>query len=56
MTVENGKTFEDFFPSRWLKAADIPDENAIFTILDVSAERIEVSTYVQRNYQALGFE
>ena len=40
MTVENGKTFNDFYPSRWLKAADIPDENPIFTIFDVSAEQL----------------
>jgi hypothetical protein len=40
MAIEDGKTFDDFYPSRWLKVADLPDKNAIYTISDVSAEQV----------------
>lgn len=40
MTVEDGKTTDDFFPSRFMKASDVNKENPILTIMDVNCEVI----------------
>ena len=40
MTVEDGKTVDDFFPSRFMKAADVNKESPVLTIADINLEVI----------------
>lgn len=40
MTVEDGKTTDDFFPSRFMKAADVDEEKPVLTVMDVNYEPI----------------
>jgi hypothetical protein len=40
MPVTKGTTTEDFYPDRWLKGDDIPEEGQYFRVMDVTAEEI----------------
>ena len=40
MSIDDGRTLDDFFPSRFMKADDVDKEQPIYTIADVSAEVI----------------
>ena len=40
MTVKEDKTVNDFYPSPWLKAADLPGDKVTWQIIDVNEEPI----------------